>query len=128
MAFLNKDEILAASDIMFRDVEVPEWTVIGRGETAMVRVAGLTAAEATKFSSRLVQMDGKGSIKEVKIDNFLAELLVRTLVNENFEPLFNDADIEALGKKSAAVMKRLGDIAIELSGLNEKAVEEKVKN
>lgn len=128
MTFLTKDQILAADDRRFQDVEVPEWTVIGSGQPAMVRIVGLTAAEASKFSSKLVKVDGKGAVKELKMDNFLAELLVRTLVDEDFEPLFTDKDIEALGKKSAAVMKRLSDIASELSGLNDKAVEENVKN
>jgi len=127
MSFLTKEQILAAEDIPFRDEPVPEWSKLNGG-SGMVRVAGLSAKEASTFSSKLVSVDGKGQVKELKMDNFLAELLARTLVDENFEPLFSEADIEALGKKSAAVMKRLGDIAMELSGLSEKAVEEAAKN
>jgi hypothetical protein len=62
------------------------------------------------------------------MDNFMAELLVLTIVNENFEPLFNEADVEMLGMKSAAVMKRLSDIAMELSGLSEESLKDAKKN
>jgi len=127
--YLNKQQILEVNDRLYRDVEVPEWTSIGSGERALVRISGLTAKAASDFSTRLVSMDGKGNVKELKLDNFLSELLVLTIVDpESFEPLFSKDDIEALGKKSAAVMKRLGDVAMELSGLNEKAVQDAEKN
>jgi hypothetical protein len=127
MDFLSRDQILTAQDIPFRDVPVPEWST-DPNNPAFVRIAGLDAKEASSFSSKLVAMDGKGNIKEVKMDNFLTELLQRTLVDENFKPLFSNKDIEALGKKSAAVMKRLTKIAMELSGLDEDSKKEAEKN
>lgn len=127
--YLTKEQILSVHDRLYRDMEVPEWTAIGSGEKALVRIAGLTAKAASDFSTKLVSMDGKGNVKELKMDNFLAELLALTMVDpETFEPLFTKDDVEALGKKSAAVMKRLGDVAMELSGLNEKAVKDAEKN
>jgi len=126
MGFLTKDQILAADDIPFRDVSVPEWPD-ANGEPGMVRVAGLDAKEASSFSSKLVSVDGKGNFKELHLDYFMPELLQRTLVDENFKPLFSKQDIEALGKKSAAVMKRLSDIAQELSGLSDTAKKEAEK-
>lgn len=127
MSFLSKEQILGANDRKFRDEVVPEW-LDAEGKPGMVRVAGLSAKAAATFSSKLVSVDAKGQVKELKMDNFLAELLSQTIVNESFEPIFSEADIEALGNKSAAVMKRLGDIAMELSGLNEQALKDAVKN
>lgn len=127
MSYLTKDQILAANDRKFRDEAVPEWPD-QNGEPGMVRVAGLSAKAAAAFSSKLVSVDGKGQVKELKMDNFLAELLSQTLVDEQFELLFSEADIDELGKKSAAVMKRLGDIAMELSGINDAALKEAAKN
>lgn len=127
MSFLSKNQILDAQDLSFRDVPVPEWKD-SDGNPGMVRVAGLSAKEASVFSSKLVSVDAKGGIKELKMDNFMAELLARTLVNESFEPLFSEIDIEALGKKSAAVMKRLSDIAMELSGLSDQSLKDATKN
>lgn len=128
MAFLTRDQILSVEDRRFQDVEVPEWVVIGSGETAMVRIVGLNAKAAAEFSSRLIKVDAKGGIQAVKIDNFLAELLSLTMTDDKFQPLFSKEDVEALGLKSAAVMKRLGDIAMQLSGLNETAVKDATKN
>ena len=128
MGLLTRDQILNANDIPFRDVDVPEWKIEDSDDIPRVRVAGLSAKMASAFSSKLVSVDGKGQVKELKMDNFLAELLVHSLVDENFQPLFSEADIEALGKKSAAVMKRLGDVAMELSGLSDQALKDATKN
>lgn len=127
MAFLTAEQILAAEDLPFRDELVPEWPD-AQGKPGMVRVLGLSAEDASTFGAKLVSLDGKGNIKQLKMDNFLAELLALTLVNEKNERLFTKEQAKALGKKSAAVMKRLGDISMELSGLSEdskKAAEKK---
>jgi len=120
-AHLTHDAILAVEDLPFEDIEVPEWG-------GAVRVAGLSGKSATDFSAKLVQMNPDGSIKSLSMDNFMAELLVLTLVNEKFKPLFSKDEVEALGEKSAAVLKRLSDIAMRLSGLSGTAVKEKAKN
>lgn len=123
MAHLTRQTILEVRDLPYEDVEVPEW-----GGT--VRVAGLTGKGATEFSSRMVETDNHGQVRSVKIsENFMAELLAATLVDEEFKPLFSKgADVEALGGKSAAVLKRLADIAMRLSGLGEEAAGDAEKN
>lgn len=126
MPFLTKDRILAVQDIPYRDVPVPEWSE-DPSNPDLVRVAGLDAKEASSFARKLVQLDGKGNIKEFHTENFLADLLQRCLVDEEFKPLFSKQDLEALGRKSAVVMKRLGEVAQELSGLNEEAQKEAEK-
>lgn len=121
MAFLSKDAILTAKDLPFEDVDVQEW-----GGT--VRVAGLTGKAASDFSAKLVSVDSKGKVTNLNMDNFLAELLALTIVDENMQPMFTQADVEGLGKKSAAVLKRLGDVASRLSGLSESALKDAEKN
>lgn len=121
MGLLGKDAILAVQDLPYEDVAVPEW-----GGT--VRVAGLNGQEASSFSAKLVKMDNNGKVEQMNIENFLPELLSRTLVDEHFERLFSEQDVAALGKKSAAVLKRLGDAAMRLSGLSEAAQDEAKKN
>lgn len=128
MTFLTRDQILAIEDHRFQDVEVPEWTEPGSDQPAMVRIASLNAKAATEISARLVSVDGKGNVKEVKTGNFLAELLSLTIVDEDFQPLFTKDDVEALGQKSAAVIKQLGDVAMQMSGLSETAVPDATKN
>lgn len=120
--FLTRDEILEAQDLPFEDVNVPEW-----GGT--VRIAGLTAKASTEFSTQMISMDAKGQVKAVKLsDNFMSDLLAKTIVDENFKPVFRKEDIEALGEKSAKVVSRLTDVAMRLSGLGEEAAESAEKN
>lgn len=116
------DEILGTQDLPYQDVEVPEWG--GK----MVRVIGLSADEASNFASRMVKTDEDGKVKSVQMNNFMAELLVRTLANEKNELLFNPKDAVALGKKSARVITRLFRVAMDLSGLDEMSEQLAAKN
>lgn len=120
---LTAEEILAIDDIPSQDVVVPEW------KNATVRVVGLNGKDASDFSSKLVEVDGKGKITAIKLDGFLPELLSKTLHNLNGERIFKtEEQVKALGLKSAAVLKRLGDVASKLSGLDEQAAENAEKN
>jgi hypothetical protein len=122
MSFLKRDEVLKAQDLQYEDVDVPEW-----GGT--VRIAGLSAEAASAFSDKMVELDNQGKIKAVRTGgNFMAELLVVTVVDEEFNLLFSSDDIASLGRKSAAVVKRLSEVALRLSGLGEHAVEDAEKN
>jgi len=116
---LTKDQILAAQDRPYEDVEVPEWG--GR-----VRIRGLSGAERDAFEASMIGPDGKPSPQRFR--NFRARLLAQTLVNEQGERLFSDADIKSLGEKSGDVLARLFEIAQRLSGLTRQDVETYVKN
>lgn len=119
--FLTKEDILAAEDLPFEDVTVPEWG------NKKVRVIGLNAKDAQEYSSRLVSVDSKGRVRKLYLESVMTDLLVRTLVNDSNQPLFATNEIEALGKKSAAVLTRLFEVAQRLSSMGEsdqKAVKE----
>lgn len=53
----------------------------------------------------------------------LAKLVGKCLVDENFERLFTDKEVKALGAKNGAVLERLGQVAQRLSGLRKEDVE-----
>jgi len=111
---LNKDQILKALDLPFRDVDVPEWG-------GKVRVSTMTAAARDSFEQSIYEtIDGKPVLKH---ENFRAKLLSRALVDENGERLFgeDDFDVEALGAKSAKIIQQLFDIAQELNGTSKAA-------
>jgi len=118
---LKRTAILEAKDLPFEDVDVPEW-----GGT--VRIAGMTGEAATAFSDEMVEMDSRGQVKSVKMENFMAKMLAMTIVDDDFKAVFSKEDIEALGKKSAAVLKRLSEVAMRLSGLGEGSIEGAQKN
>jgi len=112
---LSRDAILGADDIVTEPVEVPEWA-------GKVLVRGLTGADRDAFEASIRRF--RGGQVEVVQENARAKLVVRCLVDENGERLFADRDASLLGKKSAAVLDRLYDVAARLSGLSEEAREE----
>src|SRR3990172_989051 len=103
---LTKEMMLEAEDLPSQEVDVPEWG-------GWVRLRGLSGAEASAFSSRLVRIGPDGKPQAVKLDNFMADLLSLCIVDESGQPLFSRTDVAALGRKSARVLKRLSDIATE---------------
>ncbi|MCS6289432.1 MAG: hypothetical protein H8K10_10690 [Nitrospira sp.] len=112
---LSKDAILAADDILTETVYVPEWK-------GSVIVCGLTGAAKDAYDKSIVEV--KGNKRTVNLDHVRAKLLVRTLVNEQRQPLFLESDIIRLGTKSAAVLDRLCAIAQRLSGMRAEDAEE----
>jgi len=112
MTYLNKDAILKAQDLDTQDVDVPEWG-------GSVRVRGMTASERDRFEQ---VMGGEN------VANIRANLVARTVVDENSQRLFTDADISELGKKSAQALDRVFDVASRLSGLRSQDIDELEKN
>lgn len=123
---LSRDQILAANDLEVREVDVPEW-----GGT--VKVRPLNGAERDRFEASLRKerrrADGKEGTEVVaNTDNMRAKLVARAVVDDDGKRVFTDADINALGEKSALVLDRLFDVVSDLSGLSDTAAEEAEKN
>ncbi|WP_284459685.1 hypothetical protein [Cupriavidus campinensis] len=114
MAILSKAAILGAADLKTEDVEVPEWG-------GSVRVAVMSGLARDNWISR--QGDGK-----VPYSVFTARVLVSTVVDEDGQPVFDEADIETLRGKNQAAMDRVLAVALRLNGLAASAVEEAEKN
>lgn len=122
MALLSKADILAADDIRYEDVKIPEWG----GE---VRVRGLTGAQRSLIEATMVAAKGQSVTVRVEAFQTLRERLVAAcLVDEKGARLFSDKEVRALGEKSGDVLTRLFNKAQELSGMDEAAVEEMAGN
>ena len=117
----GRGEILLADDLPTEDVRIPEWEKKG-GPEAWVRVRGLTGRERDKYEVSITI--GKGKDQTMNVRNARAKLLVMCIVDETGQKIFNEADISALGEKSAAGLERLFDVATRLSGLSKRDVEE----
>ncbi|MGA5374247.1 hypothetical protein ACPCSD_24695 [Streptomyces griseoincarnatus] len=116
MALLSKEQITSADDRKWEDVPVPEW-----GGT--VRLVGMSGTERNAYQSSLVVLGPNGKPQRMNMADQLAKLVGKCLVDENFERLFTDKEIKALGAKNGAVLERLGQIAQRLSGLRKEDVE-----
>jgi len=119
MSLLTRDAILAAPDLLTEEVPVPEW-----GGTVLVR--GLTGTERDAFEEEMIT--GKGKNRDVNLANFRARLIVKSVVDKGGKRLFTQADMVALGGKSAAAIQRVFQVAMRLSGMSEEDVEELTKN
>ncbi|MGW9249756.1 hypothetical protein [Streptomyces badius] len=116
MALLSKDQIAAADDRRWEDVDVPEWG-------GSVRLLGLSGTERNAYQASLVVLGPNGSVQKMNLADQTAKLLAKSLVDENFDRLFNDKDVKALGAKNGAVLQRLFEVAQRLSGLRKEDVE-----
>lgn len=119
MALLTKDQILAAKDLDSEDVEVPEW-----GGT--VRVQGLAGEDRDLFETSIVQRNGKKV--ETNWKNIRARLVSLSVVDEEGKRIFTEVDVNALGRKSAAALTRVFEVAQRLSGLQAEDVDELAAN
>lgn len=113
---ISKQQILQSCDLAHEDVAVPEW-----GGT--VRVRCLTGAEREEYDSFRLRAREKGDWRGV-----MARLLVLSLVDEQGQRLFAEADVPLLASKSGKVLDRLTDVALRLSGLTDQAVKDLEKN
>ena len=120
VTYLTRAQILAKSDISTEAVHVPEW-----GGSVLVKA--MTGTERDAFESSLVEQKKSGNT--VKMDNIRAKLVQKTVIDpETKECIFTVADIEELGKKSAAALDKVFSVARKLSGLTEEDIEELEKN
>ena len=118
MKYLNRDDILKVSDIKIEEVEVPEWG-------GAVYVKGMTGSERDQFESSIVNQRGKSH--SVNMVNIRAKLSSQAICDPDGKRLFTDADVKALGKKSAVALQRVFDVAQRLSGITSDDVDELAK-
>lgn len=116
MSLLSKSDIFGADDRRTEDVYVPEW-----GGT--VRLRGLTGAERDAYEASMLKRDRSGRQVE-DLRNARARLIALSAITEDGTPLFDQNDVAALGRRSAAALNRLFDVACRLSGLSEDDVKE----
>jgi hypothetical protein len=117
--YLTKQQILDAQDLETKEVEVPEW-----GGTVLVKT--MTGVERDAFESSVVK--GKGKNTTVNMANIRAKLVAASIVDQDGQRLFDDQDVQALGKKSAAALDRVFAVAQKLSKISQDDVEELAKN
>ena len=122
VGLLTRDQVLGADDIETERVEVREW-----GGAVLVR--GLSGAERDRFEDETLERRGKkGTDVRANLANIRARLIALSVVSEDGKLLFTQADVKALGNKSAAALARVYDVAARLSGLTDEDVDELAGN
>ena len=111
MAILDRDAILSAKDIETDDVPCPEW---GDADS-FVRCATLGATAYTTIANENTD-DANVPIPE-RLNTFHERICAVGIVGEDGVPLFTEADVEALGKKSNKPIIRCFNVIMRLSGV-----------
>jgi hypothetical protein len=112
---LTKDQILSVDDLGLLRLHVPEWN----GDV-FIRV--MTVGERDAYENEWQRK------KEAGVDDFRTKFLVRCLVDENGNRLFDNGDVAKLAQKSARVMNRIWMAAMEHNNLSDQSIEELAKN
>lgn len=111
MALLTKSQILAAEDLKYRTVQVPEWG----GE---VRVGSMTGLQRDHYDAAMLEARKSGD--ELSL---VAALIAACVVGEDGNPIFTEDDVAALGRKSNVALRRVFDAALDLNVLSPAAME-----
>ena len=119
MQFLTKGDILSVEDMPKEIVDVPEWG-------GAVYVRSMSASERDTFEQS-VSLGSNGSVTR-NLNNIRARLAVLCLCDESGNRMFEDAEAETLGRKSAAALDRIFEVARRLNALTDSDVEELRKN
>lgn len=106
-----RDQILAFDDIETRVVEVPEWGGV------KVEIRTPSVAARGELIAQFIRDDSK--IDYVRM--YPALVVATSHDPDTGERLFTNDDIEALKEKSSKAMERIGEVAIELSGMQNAA-------
>jgi hypothetical protein len=116
---LGREEIFGANDFTIKKIPVPEW-----GGNVYIR--NLNGKERDAFEASCITTNG--TKREVNTINMRARLVARSICDAEGAALFTEADVNALGEKSAAALDRIFAAAQELSGLGAQDVENLAKN
>lgn len=130
MPLMTREQILAVQDIGFEDIDlsdIPGWGI--------VRVKDLSGAERDRLEASMVKQKREpkrgGGVtvrQEASLENIRARFCAACMVDEQFRLLFTEADLVALGGKSARALDRIFDRIKDRNGLNDDAVQELVEN
>lgn len=125
MAILSR---LQLDDLKLRTqvLDVPEW-----GGSVIIREMTGTDRDAYEAGIFGETVPGKGKDRKINLLNARARLVVKCLVDENGQRLYQDNEVYLLGKLPAAGLDKVYDAARILSGItdeDDKAIEEALKN
>lgn len=106
---LNKNDILAASDIEVAEIEIPQW-----GGT--IHVKGMNGRQRGIFETSAVRF-----VRENKADamsGMREQIAAWCICDENGKRLFSDDDAAKLGEKSGEALDLILEKVLQLSKIN----------
>lgn len=118
---LTASEFFTIAERPKQDVPFPE-----AGNGAVLPVWGMTPTEKTEFEIGFKQ--GTDEERQTKMIEYRERLVSASCRNDDGSYIFSPDDVKQLGASNGALVERLVDVALELSGINQKDVKAAVKN
>lgn len=115
--YLKLTDILSVQDATYAEVETPEW-----GEGSKVRVKSMTSIDRDRYEGLMFQF--RNDPKNTKSwEGMRARVVASCLCDEEGKRLFSSSDQgwRKLNEKSAAVIARIFEKCMEISGLGAEA-------
>lgn len=126
---LTKEQILSADDLPRVRVDVPEWAPTGTApEDSFVFVRVMSGTDIDQYENYFRKHSDGEKLVSVTFSQFRAFACALAMCDESGARLFDEADAEALTKKSAVAMKRVFAKFQKVNALDAKAIEELEKN
>lgn len=119
MTSLNKDAILSASPCQKDKVEMPEWG-------GHVYVSAVSAADWMDVQDAMAK--DKDEAGKLATAPWVGLMLVRTIVDENGQRLFDDGDAPELMKKPLVLINRLYHASDKLNDFTGRGIKAAEKN
>ena len=118
---IDRETFLRPLDRRRERVPLPEF-----GDDAACWVYGWTAGERTAWEKEFQKPNGKPD--KVRQNEIRERLVVRCVRDDNGQPIFSDGDLEAIRQQDAAVIERVVNAALRVTGVTEGDIEELVGN
>ncbi len=116
---LTGAEILEADDLTTKLVAVPEWK-------GAVRIRVMAGVDRDAFEKSMMKF--KGDAVERDVTNARAKLVARCVCDKEGRRLFNESQIEALGRKNQVALSTLAKECQILNGMDDESKEATLKN
>lgn len=116
------DEFLQSPALSRKVVDVP---VPELGEGVVIPVWGMTPKERSAFEDRVNRMPKDA--QEAFNKQLRERLVVECCRDDAGQPLFNAAQVDAIGNLGAAVVERIVNVAFEISGFSKVDLEQLAK-
>ena len=118
--YLGK-EILEIDDIVFEEVDVPEWGGI-------MLVQSLSGAERDAYELSIIVIKGKKTSLDMK--NMRARLVAMSVIDGETtrNRVFSDRDVTKLGNKSGKALDRVFSVCQRISGLESDSLQGALEN
>jgi len=121
VTLLSKQQIVVADDILTQVVRVPEWKAASGADAVLVR--GMTGQGRDDYFKSMARMRRGQQVADP--ENATAKLCALCIIDpDTDQPMFTAAEVGVLGRKSAAALHRVEEVAMALSGLDDETMAE----